>query len=120
MEIEEGQWKVIPPMHLWRADHTATLLSNGKVLIVGGHSGRLTDVLDTAELFDPTKLSDPATNPFTLLSDRLCDARRGHLAVPFGDNVLLLGGVDSRSKGLAICRDLRLHHTTLLSNRRPR
>jgi len=34
-----------------RAGHTATLLQNGKVLIAGGYND--TEVLATAELFDP-------------------------------------------------------------------
>ena len=44
-----------------RAAHTATLLANGKVLIAGGFN--YTDVLATAELFDP------ATGTFTPTGD---------------------------------------------------
>jgi hypothetical protein len=40
-------------MHSVRSDHTATLLSNGKVLIVGGSDGGSNYALATTELYDP-------------------------------------------------------------------
>ncbi len=43
-----NQWTSAPSMKNARAGHTATLLKNGQVLVVGGD-----DAKDTAELYDP-------------------------------------------------------------------
>jgi hypothetical protein len=50
-------------METERAAHTATLLANGKVLITGGFNS--TDVLATAELFDPATGTFTATGTMT-------------------------------------------------------
>jgi N-acetylneuraminic acid mutarotase len=67
-----------------RTGHTATLLSNGKVLIAGGYNG---SYLASAELYDP------AANSFTPVRT-MNAARSGHVAtlLPNG-KVLLVGGV---------------------------
>jgi len=55
-------------MHERRADHTSTLLPDGRVLIVGGmvENGVF---LNSAELYDPKQgifvVADPATGKFT-------------------------------------------------------
>jgi hypothetical protein len=71
-----------------RSGHTATLLPNGRVLLVGGETttGGTTVHLKSAELFDPTTNTFAATTPMT-------DARSLHVAVglPNG-NVLVAGG----------------------------
>lgn len=66
-----------------RHSHTATLLSSGKVLIVGGFSGT---ALDSAELYDP------ATGTFSTAGS-LATARYSHTAtlLPSG-KVLVAGG----------------------------
>jgi hypothetical protein len=71
-----------------RISHAATLLPNGKVLIVGGQSDATT-YLSGAETFDP------ATNTFTV-SGSMSSARRGLTAtvLPSG-NVLVAGGFNS-------------------------
>jgi hypothetical protein len=58
-----GQWNAVASLRSHsdtghgRANHTATLLPNGKILIAGGASGYCCDIgletLDAAELFDP-------------------------------------------------------------------
>jgi hypothetical protein len=64
-----------------RTQHTATLLSSGKVLIAGGDNG------GTAEIFDP------ATETFSSTLLLMADPRSGHTASLFsGDTVLLAGG----------------------------
>ena len=70
-----------------RENHTATLLSNGKVLVVGGFDG--SSALASAELYDPTSGTWSATGG-------LATARRLHTAtlLPNG-KVLVAGGVGS-------------------------
>ena len=78
----------------YRFEHTATLLANGKVLVVGGNPGSYNPPLSppitplaSAELFDP------ATKSWTATSS-LRQARLFHTAtlLPNG-NVLVVGGV---------------------------
>lgn len=47
-----GRWRETGDMTTARANHTATLLPNGKVLVIGG--GASVDSRRTAELFDLT------------------------------------------------------------------
>ncbi|WP_437602871.1 kelch repeat-containing protein [Sorangium sp. So ce590] len=44
-------WSTGDPMNAARADHTATLLSDGRILVAGGYGPE--GALDSAELFDP-------------------------------------------------------------------
>jgi hypothetical protein len=71
-----------------RAQHTATLLSNGKVLLVGNISDT-----GSAELFDPT-------SGLFSVTGSLIEARVHHTAtlLPNG-NVLVLGGTQVRPPG---------------------
>src|SRR5947209_5838153 len=76
-------------MHARRADHTATLLRDGRVLIAGGmvENGVF---LDSAEIFDPAKqIFTPAAN--------MRSRRVGHSAtlLPNG-KVLIAGGLAGR------------------------
>ena len=50
-----GTWTMTSPLNLARYAHTATLLPNGKVLVVGGehNTGGSWSSLDVAELYDP-------------------------------------------------------------------
>jgi hypothetical protein len=70
-------------MRVARADHTATLLPNGKVL-VAGNSG---DEPDSTELYDP------AANTWSAAA-RMPTERRQHIAVRLNSGqVMLLGGL---------------------------
>jgi hypothetical protein len=60
-----------------RFDATATLLSNGKVLIAGGKSGQSQSVIASAELFDPT--ANAGVGAFTVTGS-LAVARSGATA----------------------------------------
>jgi hypothetical protein len=71
-----------------RYGHTATLLSDGRVLVTGGW-GSSSDILDSAELFDPKTGTFGPTGSMTT-------ARYGHTATLLSDgHVLVVGGQDA-------------------------
>src|SRR6266508_2005230 len=68
-----------------RREHSATLLSDGKVLVVGGYTGAT--VLATSELYDPV------SGMWTAGVGLLATARREHTATLLADGrVLVTGG----------------------------
>lgn len=72
-------------MNIARAGHTATLLADGKVLVVGGANGS-PDAIDSAELYDPPSRS-------WTLTGRLNVARFAETATLLADGrVLVTGG----------------------------
>lgn len=74
-------------MQVARYAHSATLLTDGKVLIAGG--ANQIGVLNSAELYDP------ATGTFTPTGS-LITARQGHTATALADGkVLIVGGEDN-------------------------
>ena len=83
-EIYDGQWTSVQDMMVARCQPTATLLSNGTVLVAGGTHNTF-DSTDSAEIFDPAK------GWRTVQS--MHEPRQGHsaLALP-GNKVLVIGG----------------------------
>lgn len=80
------------PLVTPRADHTATLLQDGRVLIVGGVNGGVP--VGAAEIYDP------ATGQFTEAGQMLYPRfQHGAALLPDGD-VLIAGGRDAASTGL--------------------
>jgi hypothetical protein len=73
-----------------RNSHTATLLQDGKVLIVGGTNGET--VLTSAELYDPATGQFLATGPLTT-------ARRHHTATLMTNGKVLITGGDNSARG---------------------
>ncbi|PYX58166.1 MAG: hypothetical protein DMG76_09865 [Acidobacteria bacterium] len=66
-----GSFSSTGSMSTRRAAHTATLLSNGKVLVTGGIDNN-GNVLATAELYDPV------SGTFTLTAGEMNDQRYTH------------------------------------------
>ena len=82
---------LVNPMTQARRLHTATLLENGKVLVVGGIFGAPGTAVGSCELFDPATGSWSAALP-------LNSPRWGHTAnlLPEG-RILVVGGFDGNS-----------------------
>lgn len=78
-----SRWCDVAPMASARAGHSATLLSDGRVLVIGGHDGRRD--LATAELFDPS-------SGRWCLAGALDQGRAFHAAVRHAHGVFVLGG----------------------------
>jgi len=88
-------------MAVARFRHTATLLNNGKVLIVGGVPADLSIPTSTAELYDP------GTGSFTLTGS-MSTAREEHTATLLTNGKTLITGGDSPVMGSS---DLQLTAT---------
>jgi N-acetylneuraminic acid mutarotase len=80
------EWSLMAEMKKYRFGHTATLLPNGKVLVVGG-------LADTSSITN-TELYDPALNTWTVAAP-LRNARAFHTATLLENGkVLVVGGAN--------------------------
>jgi hypothetical protein len=80
-------------MAVGRFLHTATLLQNGKVLVVGGALTSTSDPVATAEVYDP------ATGVFSM-TGAMATAREQHTATLLADGrVLIVGGTTPTGTG---------------------
>lgn len=95
-DVASGQFVAVGRMSEARGFATATRLLDGTVLIAGGNGAG--GSLDSAELYDP------ASGVFTRIESRMSSRRERHTAtlLPTGD-VLLVGGLDTRSETVATC-----------------
>src|SRR3989442_9216750 len=80
-----GTWAPTADLNQPRAEHTATLLANGRVLISGGRDAA-DQPLASAEIYDP------ATGGFTLLASPLPAPVWGHTATRLGDGTVVIAG----------------------------
>src|SRR6266566_4171667 len=85
---DNGNWTVTGSLNIARAEHTATLLSNGMVFVAGGFDSN-NNILASAELYDPASGSWTATGSLNI-------ARADHTATLLPNGmVLVAAGVDS-------------------------
>ncbi|WP_437927350.1 kelch repeat-containing protein [Sorangium sp. So ce291] len=85
-----GTWSRCRPMLTARAEHTATLLDDGRVLVAGGYTQR-DETLASAELFDPTSGTWRALDPMHIPRDQ-------HTATLLKDGRVLLAGGNTRAQ----------------------
>ena len=90
-----GNFMAVGNMTTARAEHTATLLSNGKVLIAGGE-GEGFQALASAELYDPSTRTFAPTGSMIM-------PRYGHSATLLADGrVLIAGGTQDVNRGISV------------------
>ena len=83
-----GAWMLVAPMFFPRVDHTATLLTNGEVLLAGGAGNYSTQLnLSNCEIYDP------ATGTWAFTSPMLA-GRAGHTATMLTNGTVLVAGGD--------------------------
>lgn len=79
-----GNFSITGDMAEARTGHTATLLTNGKVLITGGGNNFYT--------FDSAEVYDPATGLFSPTANRMSIPRAGHTATLLSNGKVLIAG----------------------------
>src|SRR4051812_30879090 len=86
----EGGFVATGNMTVVRRDHTATLLSDGRVLIAGGFGAG-----DYAAIRQPTaEIYDPFTGSFTATGN-MNSARGGHTSTLLKNGLVLIAGGDN-------------------------
>lgn len=83
--LAQGQVSPAPPLRDARQHHTATLLADGRVLVVGGRGNDGLSTLSSCELFDPKKQRWARCAPLKV-------ARSHHAATALDDGRLLVTG----------------------------
>ncbi len=77
-------WRTVGKLSIARGAHTATLLSSGKVLIVGGEKEDRT-MVDSVEIYDPQSMTFSTLTP-------LPEPRSNHMSTLLGSGLVLIAG----------------------------
>src|SRR3989441_12834741 len=80
-----GTWAPMANLNQPRAEHTATLLANGTVLIAGGRDA-------AGQPLASAEIGDPAKGRYTLLASPLPAPVWGHTATRLDDGAVLIAG----------------------------
>jgi len=91
-----GQWTATGPLQWYRAEHTATLLTNGLVLIAGGNVGQSIGPTVAAELYDPATSTTTRTGNLNI-------ARQIHTATLLLNGKVLVAGGWNKNGYLSSC-----------------
>jgi hypothetical protein len=93
--VLDPRWTTTANMATARQEHTATLLSNGKVLVAGGRVDNGTGATASAELYDPTSKTWTGAGNIVSGSPAVSTPRRLHTAVqlPTSSNMTTSGRV---------------------------
>ena len=90
----DGTWTVTGSLRFARAEHTATLLPDGSVLVAGGYRRELPGGWAIFGIWPDSERYDPATGTWTLAGS-LGTPRFEHTATALRDgSVLLVGGIE--------------------------
>jgi N-acetylneuraminic acid mutarotase len=100
-------WSAAAPLAAPRYLHTATLLPNGSVLIVGGFL--LAGISNAADITASTEIYDPVSNTWTAAS-ALSNAREAHAATLLQNGVVLVEGGIGSSGGAITSSELYWFH----------
>ncbi len=87
-----NQWQSLAAAPTARTQHTATLLRDGTILVVGGQTGDQANGQSTTS----AEIYNPATNTWTAVGS-LSKARQGHTATLLADGRVLVTGGESRA-----------------------
>lgn len=91
--FKDGKIKNAAPLNIARAKHTATLLNDGRLIVVGGR-GQDNKPLDSVEIYDPI-------SGRWQIAQKLTTARVMHTATLLADGSLMIaGGVDANGHEL--------------------
>ena len=91
---QSGTFAATGSMSKTRSDHTATVLTDGRVLVAGGYQTFPLGLTDTADIYDPQTGTFTATGSMT-------QARRSHTATLLADGrVLIAGGRNNSNESL--------------------
>jgi N-acetylneuraminic acid mutarotase len=109
-----GEWSATGSMVTPRANHTATLLPNGKVLVAGGDCPGLTDPscrvvppgdIDPDAAITLAELYDPATGTWSP-TGKMTTARFGHTATLLDDGTVLAVGAEHADDAILPSADI--------------
>jgi WD40 repeat protein len=118
---DTGVWTFTNSLYFGRGSHTATLLTNGQVVIAGGVGVR--DILSSTEIYNPTRDPDMGT---WMAAKNMTTAREFHTATLLRNGKVLIAGgmvdLTGRSTDGAEIYDptkgdwVRVHHMAVARN----